>query len=45
MNYAQITTSFRKEIWEFKKTLFWVPVIIATFIIAIPFILDLRPLR
>ncbi|WP_299076023.1 hypothetical protein [uncultured Paraglaciecola sp.] len=38
MNYAQITTSFRKEIWEFKKTLFWVPVIIATFIIAIPFI-------
>jgi ABC-2 type transport system permease protein len=36
MNKSQITTSFRKEIWEFKKTLFWVPIIIAIFIIAAP---------
>jgi ABC-2 type transport system permease protein len=36
MNSSQIITSFRKELWEFKKTLFWVPVIIATFIIAAP---------
>jgi len=36
MNRSQIITSFRKEIWEFKKTLFWVPLIIAIFIIAAP---------
>lgn len=36
MNSTQIVTSFRKEIWEFKKTLFWVPLIIAIFIIATP---------
>lgn len=36
MNTSQIITSFRKEIWEFKKTLFWVPLIIAIFIIAAP---------
>jgi ABC-2 type transport system permease protein len=36
MNKSQIITSFRKEIWEFKKTLFWVPLIIASFIIAAP---------
>jgi ABC-2 type transport system permease protein len=36
MNKSQIIISFRKEIWEFKKTLFWVPVIIAIFIIAMP---------
>jgi ABC-2 type transport system permease protein len=36
MNRSQITTSFRKEIWEFKKTLFWVPLIIAIFIIVAP---------
>ena len=36
MNSSQIITSFRKEIWEFKKTLFWVPIIIAVFIIAAP---------
>ena len=33
---SQIITSFRKEIWEFKKTLFWVPLIIAIFIIVAP---------
>jgi len=36
MNNSQVITSFRKEIWEFKKTLFWVPLIIAIFIIAAP---------
>jgi ABC-2 type transport system permease protein len=36
MNKSQIIMSFRKEIWEFKKTLFWVPLIIAIFIIAAP---------
>lgn len=36
MNKLQIVMSFRKEIWEFKKTLFWVPLIIAIFIIAAP---------
>ena len=36
MNSSQIITSFRKEIWEFKKTLFWVPIIIAIFIITAP---------
>jgi len=36
MNRLQIITSFRKEIWEFKKTLFWVPLIIAIFIIVAP---------
>ena len=33
---SQVITSFRKEIWEFKKTLFWVPLIIAIFIIVAP---------
>jgi ABC-2 type transport system permease protein len=36
MNKSQIIISFRKEIWEFKKTLFWVPLIIAIFFIATP---------
>jgi ABC-2 type transport system permease protein len=36
MNSSVIITSFRKEIWEFKKTLFWVPLIIAVFIIVAP---------
>lgn len=36
MNSSQIITSFRKEIWEFKKTLFWVPIIIAAVIIIMP---------
>ena len=36
MNRSQVITSFRKEIWEFKKTLFWVPLIIAVFIIVAP---------
>ena len=36
MNRSQVMTSFRKELWEFKKTLFWVPLIIAIFIIVAP---------
>jgi ABC-2 type transport system permease protein len=36
MNSSQIITSVRKEIWEFKKTLFWVPLIIAVFILVAP---------
>jgi len=42
MNSSQIITSFRKEIWEFKKTLFWVPLIIAVLIIAAPLLQLLR---
>jgi ABC-2 type transport system permease protein len=42
MNSSQIMTSFRKEIWEFKKTLFWVPLIIAVLIIAAPLLQLLR---
>lgn len=38
MNRSQITMSFKKEIWEFKKTLFWMPIIIAVFIIIAPFL-------
>lgn len=38
MNRSQIIFSLRKEIWEFRKTLFWVPLIIASLIIAAPFI-------
>lgn len=36
MNYLPMLTSFRKEIWEFRKTLFWVPLIIAIIMIATP---------
>jgi ABC-2 type transport system permease protein len=36
MIQSQIMTSFRKEIWEFKKTLFWVPLLIAIFMVAAP---------
>jgi len=42
MNSSQIIISFRKEIWEFKKTLFWVPLIIAILIIAAPLLQLLR---
>ena len=42
MNRLQIATSFKKEIWEFKKTLFWVPLIIAFFIIAAPLLQLMR---
>jgi ABC-2 type transport system permease protein len=34
MNTLQITTSLKKEIWEFNKTLFWVPIIIGLFMLA-----------
>ncbi|MFT2089734.1 hypothetical protein [Paraglaciecola sp. 2405UD69-4] len=36
MNPAQVVMGFRKELWEFKRTLFWVPVVIALFMIAGP---------
>jgi len=36
MNYSSILINFQKEIWEFKKTLFWVPLIIAIIMIASP---------
>lgn len=36
MNTLQITSGFKKEIWEFNKTLFWVPVIIAALMIIAP---------
>lgn len=36
MIVSQLVTSFRKEIWEFKKTLFWAPFIIAVFMILAP---------
>ena len=36
MNTPLIISSFKKEIWEFNKTLFWVPLIIAIMIVAAP---------
>ncbi|TDF35679.1 hypothetical protein EYS14_19950 [Alteromonadaceae bacterium M269] len=36
MNTLQITTSFKKEIWEFEKTLLWVPIIIAALLLIAP---------
>jgi ABC-2 type transport system permease protein len=36
MNMPLIISSFKKEIWEFNKTLFWVPLIIAIMIVAAP---------
>ena len=37
MNTALITNSFKKELWEFHKTLFWLPLIIAALIVITPF--------
>ncbi|MEP0354310.1 hypothetical protein [Paraglaciecola sp.] len=36
MNLMQIFIAFRKELWEFKKTLFWVPIVIGIFMITAP---------
>lgn len=36
MKSSDMIIHFKKEIWEFKKTLFWVPLILAVFIIAAP---------
>lgn len=36
MNTLQITTGFKKELWEFKKTLIWVPIIIAILLVVAP---------
>lgn len=38
MNTYAIASGFKKEIWEFNKTLFWVPIVIAGFVIASPII-------
>lgn len=36
MNTLQITTSFKKEVWEYEKTLLWVPAIVAILILVSP---------
>lgn len=36
MNFMQVVMGVRKELWEFKKTLFWVPLLIGIFMIAAP---------
>jgi len=36
MNTLQLTTSIKKEIWEYQKIFLWLPVIIAAFIIMTP---------
>ncbi|MGS2719150.1 hypothetical protein [Paraglaciecola aestuariivivens] len=36
MIYSQLTSGVKKELWEFNKTLFWMPLIIALVIIATP---------
>ena len=36
MNTLQIATGFKKEIWEFEKTLIWVPLIVAALILITP---------
>jgi ABC-2 type transport system permease protein len=38
MNTLQITTSFKKEIWEYEKTLFWIPIIVGIVILVLPII-------
>lgn len=38
MNKQLILTSFKKEIWEFKKTLIWVPAVVASLIILLPLV-------
>ena len=38
MNTSLIISSFKKEIWEFNKTLFWVPLIIAILIVIAPLV-------
>jgi ABC-2 type transport system permease protein len=36
MNMLQLTTSIKKEIWEYKKIFFWLPIIIASLMILAP---------
>jgi ABC-2 type transport system permease protein len=38
MNVTHITSGFKKEIWEFNKTLFWVPIVIAGMLILSPIV-------
>jgi len=41
MNTLQLTTSIKKELWEYKKIFFWVPLIIAALIIVAPVFIHL----
>ena len=41
MNVLQLTTSIKKEIWEYQRIFLWVPVIIAAFIIMTPILAHL----
>lgn len=36
MNTLQLTTSIKKELWEYKKIFFWIPLFIAVLIIVAP---------
>lgn len=38
MNTQVLVSSFKKEIWEFNKTLFWVPLIIAVLMVLAPMV-------
>lgn len=38
MNSLQIATGFRKELWEFKKTLLWVPTLVAIILLLVPLV-------
>lgn len=41
MNILQLTTSIKKEIWEYQRIFLWLPVIIAAFIIMTPILAHL----
>ena len=36
MNLSLLTMSVKKELWEFNKLLFWVPIIIIAMMVAAP---------
>ena len=38
MNTSLMLSSFRKEVWEFQKTLYWLPALVAALVIAAPLI-------
>lgn len=38
MNISTFTMHVRKEVWEFKKLLFWVPIILLSLLVAMPLI-------
>lgn len=41
MNTLQLTTSIKKEIWEYKKIFLWIPLVIAVLIIVTPLLIHL----